>query len=284
MPHGEVDSLKTGRRRERSARYPGATLFDAIDLTREMSQRGVDGLPSASVAAAMGYKNIKTQTFSARLSAARQYGLITLRDGGYALTELARSILHPIDPGRLPSLHRTAFLHPSLNAELCEKLEGRKVPDSPALANWLYHNHQITAAAKDAAAEVFLSTARELRVLGDDGFLRVGVALPAVADETLSAAPVEDPTRIVQTSRLVNSSSSSPVSMKSPQPAPVHVGESRVPSEPLVQGGDLISFDLRLWGRDEGKLIRLSAPESITRASLERFLKTFELMVRVEED
>ena len=289
MPQSEADPSIPSRRRERSARYPGATLFDAIELVREMGQRGVDGLPSASVAAAMGYKNIKTQTFSARLSAARQYGLITLRDGCYSLTELARSILHPLDPGRVPALHRLAFLQPALNAELCEKLEGRRVPDMPALANWLYHHHQITASAIDAAAEIFLTSARELGVLGEDGILRTGgVSLP---DSTADAGMGQDSSEASTARQVTRLPASKPVQV--PPAKPVVAVISQAPVEPRVTVAppverpvpeNSVSYDLPLWGQDEGKQIRVIAPQSISRSSLERFLQSFQLMVRVEDD
>ncbi len=43
-----------------------------------------------------------------------------------------------------------------------------------------------------------------------------------------------------------------------------------------------VSLDLPLWDEDEGKLIRVRAPRSITRASFERFLQAFRLSVRIE--
>ena len=42
-------------------------------------------------------------------------------------------------------------------------------------------------------------------------------------------------------------------------------------------------IDLKLWGSDQGKTIRLRSPESITRASFERLLQAFQLHVRIEE-
>jgi hypothetical protein len=288
MPNSELDPVKPTRRRERSARYPGATLLDAIELAREMGERGVDGLPAASVAAAMGYKNIKTQTFSARLSAARQFGLIGLREGGYGLTELARAILHPLDPAQVPALRRQAFLQPSLYADLCEKLEGRKVPDVPALANWLYHHHQITASAKDAAAEVFLSSAREVGVLGDDGVLRIGAVSTSGLGTNHSAADTPDPSVLPlarPVSPAVRPIPTPAAAERPPRPAASaeERAERRAPSEP-AELGESVDFVLRLWGPDEGKVIQLTAPAVICRSSFERLLQTLKLMVRIEDD
>src|SRR3954451_10052419 len=114
-------------RRERSTRYPGVGLAESVKLAESIDGLGLDGLTATAIASALGYKNIKTNTFSARLSAARQFGLLTLTGDGYALTPLAREILHPIDPSALPRLRRQAMLKPPLYAELAERLSGKRV-------------------------------------------------------------------------------------------------------------------------------------------------------------
>src|SRR5512133_2652757 len=107
-------------KRERSTRYPGVHLAEALKLCESIDELGLDGLTAADIASALGYKNIKTNTFSARLSAARQFGLLNLSAERYGLTPLARAILHPVEPGDLGRLHRQAFLKPPLYAELAE--------------------------------------------------------------------------------------------------------------------------------------------------------------------
>ncbi len=152
----------------------------------------MDGLSAADIASALGYKNIKTNTFSARLSAARQFGLLSLTGDGYALTPLAREILHPVDPSGLGRLHRQALLKPPLYAELAERLAGKRVPDAEILGNVLYHNHQIIASAKRQAAEAFLESARFAGALGDDQVFRPeGPPGPVAKPE--AAAPLAAP-------------------------------------------------------------------------------------------
>src|SRR5690349_9620071 len=116
-------------KRERSTRYPGVSLAEGLKLCESIDHLGLDGLTAANIATALGYTNIKTNTFSARLSAARQFGLLNLTGDGYALTPLAREILHPVDPSELPRLYRQALLKPGLYADLAERLGGKKVPD-----------------------------------------------------------------------------------------------------------------------------------------------------------
>jgi hypothetical protein len=230
------------RRRERSARYPGATLEESLALCESIDRLGLDALSAEAIAEGLGYSSIRTHTFSARLSAARQFGLLNLTEAGYALTPLCRSLLHPSDPADVPRLRRESLLEPPLYAELAERLAGKRVPESGILANILYHHHQITSRAKQAAAEAFLESARFAGALGADEVFRAEGPAP----EPVPVAP--DP----------------PQGVKRAEPTSVRL-------------------DLRLWDEDEGKVIRVRAPRSISAASLERFLQAFRLVVRVKE-
>ncbi|HEU5117401.1 MAG TPA: hypothetical protein VFT74_12225 [Isosphaeraceae bacterium] len=237
-------------RRPRSHKYPGAPLSEALEFVRLIESRGLDGLPAESLALGLGHRNIRTQSFSAPLSSARQFGLLELTDSGYALTPLARTLLHPPDPSAIPSLRRQALLSSPLYAELAARFSGRKVPEPEILANLLYHNHGLTASAKTAAAEAFLESARFAGVLDPSGtFLPDSPAAPAPK----TASPPE-----------TNS-------------APPRKASSSRKSSP-------VRLDLALWDSDEGKMLRLRAPESISKASFERFLQAFRLHVRIRDE
>ena len=241
-------------KRERSTRYPGVPLAESVELCRFIQDRGLDGLTAPDVATALGYKNIKTNTFSARLSAARQFGLLVLKDEGYTLTALARSILHPVDPDDVPRLYRQALLEPQLYSDLAAQFAEKKVPEANILGNVLYHNYQIIATAKQAAAEAFLESARFAGALGDDNVFRPQG--PAAVPPVAPASPVAAPTSA----------------------GPAVATPARARSSP----GD-VRIDLRLWGADAGKSIRLRAPESITPASFDRLMQTLRLHLRIED-
>lgn len=253
-------SAPAGRpKRGRSTRYPGVGLAEGLKLCESIDARGVDGLTAAAIASALGYTNIKTNTFSARLSAARQFGLLSLTGEGYALTPLARAILHPVEPAELPRLYRQALMKPPLYADLAERLAGKRVPDPEILGNVLYHNHQIIATAKQAAAEAFLESARFAGALGDDQVFRPdGLdARPAPANPGAAIAP---------------SGAGVPV----PVPVPAKSAAPR-------RGRDEVRLDLPLWDRDEGKTIRLRAPRTLSAASFERFIQAARLLIRIED-
>lgn len=241
MPKGSDDA--TGRR-SRSARYPGVALGEAIAFCRQVDDRGHDGQTAAAIASALGHANVRNNSFSTRLSAARQFGLLVLEGDRYHLSALSRSILHPVDLEGVPALLRRALAEPPLYATLLSKLANRVVPDVATLANLLYHDDRITASAKDHAAEAFLASSRFAGALGDDGVLRPeGVRAPIVSKP--SAAVCE-------------------------RPAP------RPTSRPSVR------IDLPLWGDDAGKVVKVRAPGSMTAASLERLIAALRLHIRID--
>jgi hypothetical protein len=246
MSQDETTTANGRSRRERSTRYPGVPLADCVELCKFIESRGLDGLTAPDIATALGYKNIKTNTFSARLSAARQFGLLSLSNEGYALTSLAKSILHPVDPSDLPRLYRQAFVEPPIYADLVERLGDKRVPDVAILGNVLYHNHQIIASAKESAAEAFLASARFAGVLGGYHVLRL----------------------------------QGPHATAEPSPAPVEPNPTPKPARGMSSD---VRIDLRLWGDDAGKVIRVRAPESITAESFDRLLQALRLHVRIGE-
>jgi hypothetical protein len=251
------ESSPTRAKRERSTRYPGVPLAESVELCQFIQAKGLDGLTAADIATSLGYKNIKTNTFSAKLSSARQFGLLTLKDEGYALTPLARAILHPVDPTETPRYYRQALLEPPLYADLATQFADKKLPEATILGNVLYHNHQIIANAKQAAAESFLESARFAGALGEDHVFRPhGPARPEPAPTT--------PQSNGQTS-LAPAPSSAPNQDHSP-----------------TNSRD-VRIDLRLWGSDAGKSIRLRAPETITQASYDRLIQALHLHLRIEE-
>ena len=247
----------TRAKRERSTRYPGVSLAESVELCRFVEGRGLDGLTAPDIATALGYKNIKTNTFSAKLSAARQFGLLALKDEGYSLTSLARSILHPVDPSEVPKLYRQALMEPSLYSELAGQFGDKKLPEANILGNVLYHNYQIIASAKQSAAEAFLDSAKFAGALGDDHVFRPQGPV----------AQAEGPS--------ATSNGHAPRSFANP-PAPIA-------AEPPREKSTDVRIDLRLWGHDSGKAIRVRAPEVITPESFERLLQTLRLHLRIEE-
>lgn len=262
----------TSGKRERSARYPAAPLDEAIEFCRQIDELGVDGLTASQIATAMGYKNVKTNTFSGRLSSARQFGLVALADQNHSLTQLAKRIIHPLDPDEIPSLLQQACQSPTLFAELIKQYAGKRLPEPEILGNLLMHRHQITAAAKSAAAESFYASARFAGILNDNRQL--------IEEWDTSASLVEPRSSGLITKQTKASTRNSTVSDFTGQNIPAE--KVRQPKEKRMNE-DEVRLDLTLWDTDQGKHIRLRAPSSMTAASYERFMKALQLAIRIVE-
>ncbi len=244
-------------KRERSARYPGASLGEALEFAKAIDDHGLDGTSAEAIATSMGFESIKTRTFSSRLSAARQFGLLVLEGNVYRLTGLTKRILYPVDAGTLPSLYAEAFSSPALYSDLLERFQGRTLPPIESLANLLFHHHQITSSAKQGAAEAFVDSARFVGMLDQQGILRAAASTPVtiLAADSQPKPPHDLPTEPQRTERASTTAS-----------------ESLTP----------IRIDLQLWGSDEGKVVRIRAPESMSTASFDRIVQALQLLVRIE--
>ena len=263
----------TGVKRERSARYPAVPLAEAVEFCRQIDDLGIDGLTAPQIATAMGYKNVKTNTFSGRLSSARQFGLIDLSEQNYSLTDLALRIIHPIDPDEVPQLVRQACQLPPLFAELMKHYAGKRLPEPEILGNLLMHKHQITASAKMAAAESFYASIQHSGLLDDSRILDAQANMqPGQAMASEVRAPTGAKPQVGQVQPV-----NKPVQVD-------QVATQRSQERKTVKRDrDEVRLDLTLWDADQGKQIRLRAPASMTQASLDRFIQSVKLAIQVIE-
>ncbi len=222
--------------RARSTQHPGVPLGEALAFVGRMATQGLDGLPAVAVAGGLGYGSIRTNAFSARLSAARQFGLLARDGDSCRLTELGRALAAAPDRA---DLLRQALASPPLYAALIERLAGQRMPDPRALADLLQHRHGLTPRAKAAAAAAFLASARLAGALGSDEIL---LAEPVAPIPDFSA--IRDPKSSIES----------------------------------------VQFELQLWGADRGKVVRVTAPESLTVESLDRLIAALRLHVRIVDD
>ncbi len=263
-------------RRERSARYPSVPLQEAIAFCRQIDELGIDGLGAAQIATAMGYRNVKTNTFSGRLSSARQFQLIVLNDQNYSLTELALRIIHPIDPGEVSQLLRQACLAPHLYAELIRHYAGKRLPEAEILGNLMMHKYQITASAKSSAADAFLDSLRFVGMMNDQRL----VESTSGAESGFSLAESRAAGSVATAAAAPTASGNEPVAKS----AIAQVPSARRSEIARPKPENEVRLDLTLWDSDQGKRIRLRAPSTVTRSSMARFLEALRLAVRVVDD
>lgn len=151
--------------REKSALYPGATWGDCMEFIQKIGSFNLKAVSYQELAKKYGLSNPTTKSFTAKIGAAKQFGLITTAQGNtIQLTEVSKRLLYPTGEPTKP-LELQCFAQPPLYAKLIAKFDGMAVPAPELLANILMNEHRITRSVKDAAAKIFLQSAEQLDLL-----------------------------------------------------------------------------------------------------------------------
>lgn len=180
--------------RERSTAHPSATWSECLSLIKQLDELGKGPVSLGVLASAFNIKNWKTKTFQSKITSAKQFGLVSIKNGAINLTDDGYSLLHPTQPNMRPA-ELALFARPSLYGQLLTAYEGKAVPRRDLFENILEANYGISAAAKKKAAETFMTSAEELGILSN-GIVAYDDAVAAANRET---APNESDPVIEQT-------------------------------------------------------------------------------------
>ena len=151
--------------REKSALYPNATWEDCIDFVRTIDSFKLKVVSYTEVAKKYGLSSVTTKSCTAKISSAKQFGLITTTGGNtIQLTELCMRLLYPTG-AELRSLELECFVLPPLYNKLISIYDGKAIPEEAILGNILMTDHKIARNAKDNAARCFLKSAEQLNLI-----------------------------------------------------------------------------------------------------------------------
>ena len=98
--------------REKSNLYPNSTWEDCLEFIKVVSDFCLSTVSYSEVAKKYGLSSIQTKSFTAKISTAKQFGLITTSSGAIQLTQLAKDILYPT--GDITVLMVESFRNPPL--------------------------------------------------------------------------------------------------------------------------------------------------------------------------
>lgn len=150
--------------REKSALYPAVTWNECIDLIQKIDSFKLRAVSYQALAEKYGLTSTTTKSFSARIGAAKQFGLITTAQGSTVqLTDASKRILYPTGD-EIRDVELSCFAQPPLYAKLISKYDGAAVPSAALLANILMNEYRITRAVKDNAAKCFIESAEQLNI------------------------------------------------------------------------------------------------------------------------
>lgn len=149
-------------KRERSALYPIMTVEECFDVVGIIDGIGGKVFSISAIAQAMGMSE-KTNSFRAKISTLKQYGLVQGTQNTYKLTEIAKRYLYPVEDKERRNSMIEAFLSVTLYKKLVEKYENQALPSQERLSNLLLGKEfGLTKNTKDIATELFLTSLKQL--------------------------------------------------------------------------------------------------------------------------
>lgn len=152
-------------KRERSALYPMITVDDCFEIIELIDKIGGKVYSNASIAQALGMSE-KTNSFRAKISTLRQYGLISGNQGTFRLTDISNEYLYPTKDEQRKNAKLQAFLGVPLYKKLVEKYENQALPSMDKLANVLLGKEfGLTKGTKDSAVENFMKSLEQLTLI-----------------------------------------------------------------------------------------------------------------------
>lgn len=155
---------------ERSVSYPGINLQEAERLAGEVSKHFGFGI-SVSREDIAAILKVNIHAISRPVAATVQFGFLIRERDRYRLSQKFKDLANPISEDERKRMLISAFQSPRLYGELIEKHDGRTVPLE--LRTHLLRFHNIASNASEAAAQIFIESARYAGVLTETNVLKV---------------------------------------------------------------------------------------------------------------
>lgn len=156
-----METTSEKRARSKSKDYPGAIWSEIVMFVEKAYGLGKQ-VSYEVLSNEYGLSSIATKSFRAKISTARQFGLIKTTGETITTTEDARTLLTSTNESEIHRIKVKSFSSPVLYRKLIDRFEGKALPSQASLENILMHEHDITASAKATAAKCFLQTIAEL--------------------------------------------------------------------------------------------------------------------------
>ena len=133
--------------KERSSLYPMFSIKEIVDFINEIVKIGGKRVSINTIASVLGF-SVKTNSFRAKISTAKQFGLIRGSNGAVELTELAKRIVYPVNELDTRRAIVESFLSAPLYRKIVERYENQALPSQDKLSNILLLEYNLTKSAK----------------------------------------------------------------------------------------------------------------------------------------
>jgi hypothetical protein len=165
--------------------FPKHTLEDAIRVAKAIEDKNAGNpMPAASVATAVGYKQVQDWRFLELLRSANQYGLVdgTGPTAKISLAKLGQDIVAPSSPQQRTEGLFAAFRHVKDFDEVEKFYGGKAIPEDEFFLNTLTREFTIPRDRAETFAKVFTTNLTYLRSFA------AGLPTSSVAERQVEAA------------------------------------------------------------------------------------------------
>jgi hypothetical protein len=175
---------------ERSSAYPSYTILFCVELVKNIvSKFGSNNYATREDIAKV--LNVSAGYLATQIGASVHYGLLEVKvKVGYKPTELFKRITKFLSESEKQEALNEALRLPELYSKLLNEIEDQ-VPAVNALAIRLNRYHNITDAASEKAARVFIENLNDLGLVRSDGTFETGKVIVEVPNEELPINPAE---------------------------------------------------------------------------------------------
>lgn len=149
--------------REKSILYPNANWEDCFEFAKNIADFNLKTVAYSEVAKKYGLSSTTTKSFTAKISASKQFGLITTSSGAMQLTEFAKRMIYPTED--ITQMKVESFAMPPLYQKLISAYDGKALPSKDIFENILMSNYKIAKAVKAHAAKCFFESAEQLELI-----------------------------------------------------------------------------------------------------------------------
>ncbi len=141
---------------QKSRKYPGASLAECIDFIEKIEK--FNGPVGYKQMAELYSVTTSANSFKAKVSSSKQFGLIEADGQKIELTKIAKSYLYPVSVDSKAKILNEVVYNPQLYKELIDRFNGKQLLDTNVLANLLFNDYDIIKTSKDVAAKAFIDT------------------------------------------------------------------------------------------------------------------------------
>lgn len=185
-----MNTAESNEKSQKEAAYPYYDLEACIQFAANIRQLGgsKDGVKKSLLAKQVGLAE-STPSFFQRLSACKVFGIVE-GWGAYNLTETGRMFFYPQAENDPQSALLRMLSKPAAFDLIIKRFDGEKLPSTQIMGNIFHQELDIPDSWKDRVAQMFSRSARFVKIIDDNGFLRYDAAMHTGTIETPENPPI----------------------------------------------------------------------------------------------